>query len=52
MKIELSDIVLILGLAICGTGLYLWFDLGVSLSVVGGIMLLIGLKMAPKRTDI
>lgn len=49
MKIEISDIFLLLGLIFLGVGLYLRFDLGISLSVVGGVVLVIGLKMAPKR---
>jgi hypothetical protein len=48
-KIEASDIFLILGLCIAGTGLYMRLDLGTSFSVTGIIILLIGLRMAPKR---
>lgn len=48
-NIEASDVFLILGLGLAGTGLYLRFDLGTSFSLTGLIILLIGLKMAPKR---
>ena len=49
-KIEISDFVLFFGLGVMGAGLYLRFDLGTSLSVVGAITLLIWWKMAPKRS--
>jgi len=49
MKIEISDIVFLLGLCFVGAGLYFKFDLGTALSVLGFIVLLIGFKMAPKR---
>ncbi len=46
MKKYLSDFLLLVGLTQLGTGLYLKFDIGVSLSVVGGLVLIAGYKMA------
>jgi hypothetical protein len=48
-KIAASDLFLILGLGVLGSGLYLRFDLGTAFSVTGFIILMIGLKMAPKK---
>lgn len=48
-SLEISDIIILLSLGFIGTGLYYRFDIGTSLSVVGCIMLVIGVFMAPKR---
>ncbi len=49
MNIELSDIILLLGLILIGSGLYLRIDLGTALAVDGALLLVLGLIMAPKR---
>jgi hypothetical protein len=41
-KLEITDVFQFTGLALLGVGLFLWFGLGVSLSVVGGLLFLIG----------
>ena len=51
MKPALSDIILFFGLVLIGAGLYLRLDLGTALAVDGGILLVMGLKMAPKRRE-
>lgn len=42
MKIEKTDIIIIIGLLLLGVGLFLWFEVGVSLSAVGSILLFLG----------
>lgn len=48
-KIELSDVLLVAGLLSFGTGLYLRFDIGVSLSVCGGLVFALGYRIMPVR---
>ena len=42
MKIGKSDIIILFGLSLVGVGLFLWFGIGVSLTVLGTILLLLG----------
>ena len=42
MKSFIADSFIIIGLALLGVGLFLWLGLGVSLAVVGLIVLSIG----------
>ncbi len=48
-KIGLFDFMIIIGCALLGYGLFILYGLGVSLSVMGGIFLFIGLfaEVAP-----
>jgi len=45
-KIDISDVLIFLGLGFLSYGLFLWFGEAVSLSVIGGIILMIGLYSA------
>jgi hypothetical protein len=51
LKIAASDIVFVLSLGLVGAGLFLRFDLGTALVVDGLILLWLGVKMAPTKTD-
>lgn len=48
-KIDITDILIILGLVGIGVGLYLWVGLGPSLVTIGG--LLFGIGIVSTRTD-
>ena len=37
-KLDINDILFVLGLTAIGTGLFLWKGAGISLSVIGGLM--------------
>lgn len=50
-KIGLSDILLAAGLTGLGTGLYIEFGVGASLSVVGMILTIFGFLMAPRSLN-
>lgn len=39
---DLQDVFSLIGLSLAGVGLFLWFDLGVSLTVLGAIFLILG----------
>ncbi len=41
-KIESSDVLMCLGLVLLGIGLVLWFNLGVSLAVIGALLVFMG----------
>jgi len=41
-KIEATDVLQLTGLSFLGVGLFLWLGAGVSLSVVGAVLLCIG----------
>lgn len=41
-QIEISDVLQFLGLILLGIGLFLWISLGVSLSLVGFMLFLVG----------
>ena len=40
--VDVQDVLMIVGLILLGLGLFLWFGLGVSLSVVGTILFCVG----------
>lgn len=42
-EVEKSDVFIFSGLALLGTGLFLFLGLGISLSVIGAVILAIGL---------
>ena len=42
-SIDFRDALIFLGLVFSGTGLFLWFNLGVSLTIIGAALLLISL---------
>jgi len=42
MKLTISDVFLFLGLVLTGTGLFFWFNLGISLTIVGAVLLILG----------
>jgi hypothetical protein len=41
-RIEIADVFQLFGLALIGVGLFLWVGLGVSLTVVGGMLFTVG----------
>ena len=41
-KIEATDIFQFIGLSFLGIGLYFWAGIGVSLSVIGALLILMG----------
>lgn len=43
MKPSISDVLILLGLILLGIGLFFWFGKGVSMTVTGGVMLLMGI---------
>ena len=52
MKPSISDVLILLGLSLIGVGLFLWFGLGVALSVTGVLFLSLGVagnKAEPKN---
>ena len=42
MKPTISDVFIILGLVLIGTGLFFWYGLGPALTVIGALMLILG----------
>jgi len=42
MNVERTDIIILVGLILLGIGLFLWLGLGVSLTVAGSVLLLLG----------
>jgi len=42
MKLTISDAFLFLGLVLTGTGLFFWFNLVISLTIVGAVLLILG----------
>lgn len=43
MKPSVSDVLILLGLVLIGTGLFFWFGKGVALAVDGALVLLMGI---------
>lgn len=41
--VDVSDFLIFFGLSLVGVGLFYWFGLGVSLTVSGGLLLVIGI---------
>jgi len=42
-KVTISDLLILMGLSLIGVGLFYWFSLGVSLTVSGALLLMIGI---------
>ena len=41
-RISISDVFILMGLVLIGTGLFFWFGIGPAIAVDGALMLLIG----------